>query len=303
MKIRIGRLLLFVLVLQPALVAQYRGNERPGEPHSALTGNLRFDLLRLQERVTENRNETEKKSPLTAALYSAVLPGAGEFYVGDYWRATAFLTAEAALWVTYALYDARGDRQTSLFEQFADDHFSVVKYAEWIMQYAMQLNPTINPSDCQGIVTSSNTQLKPWERIDWSKLNRCEEAIGAKSGTGFTHRLPLRPEQQYYELIGKYEQYNSGWDDADVDASNYLTKISSNFLKYRDMRGQANDFYNIATTFSYLLVINHVFSALDAAFLAAQHNKHLSFKAHLQPTQRPYGMIEFVPTASLQVGF
>lgn len=295
---------LLLICLSVGSVAQVTSVRTPTNFSDRLTGNFRFDLERLQAQDSVEFDQTDaRKSALRAALYSAILPGAGEFYIGEYWRATAFLAVEAAFWATYAIYDSRGDRQTRLFEQFADDHFSVVKYADWMMLYGSQLNPNLNPADCQGIVTSNDPRLRPWERIDWEKLNRCEEAIGAKSGTGFTHRLPRRPDQQYYELIGKYEQYSSGWDDANVDATNYLTNLSANFLRYSDMRGKANDLYNIATTFSYLLVANHLLSALDAAFLAAQHNKHLSLKAYLRPTTREYGFIEFVPTATLTVGF
>ncbi len=305
---RMVRQILLMLVISVQLLpGQYRQSGPVDQREKIeLTGDLRLDLRYLMEKVEKNRDgsvDPEMKSPLQAALFSGLLPGAGEFYVGDYWRGAAFLATEAALWIVYAVNDSRGDRQTRLFEQFADDHFSVVKYAEWMQQYATVLNPSINPADCQGIVTTSNTGLKPWERVDWFKLNLCEEAIGRKSSTGFSHRLPRRPDQQYYELIGKYEQYNPGWKDVDPLDGEANHKASEMFLKYRDMRGKANDFYNIATTFSYLLVANHIISALDAALLASQHNKHLSLKAHLQPTPREYGFIEFVPTAVIQIDF
>jgi hypothetical protein len=69
------------------------------------------------------------------------------------------------------------------------------------------------------------------------------------------------------------------------------------------MRGKANDFYNIASTTASLLVVNHILSALDAAWSASQFNNRLKLEAHLIPTPRAYGFVEFVPTARLQIRF
>ena len=65
-----------------------------------LTGNLSADSKILFE---ENNFESlpqlsfqteNKKSPLLAGILSLVLPGAGEFYVGDYLKTAIFLTIE-----------------------------------------------------------------------------------------------------------------------------------------------------------------------------------------------------------------
>ncbi len=271
-----------------------------------LTGNLRFDLLG-NSRYSSGADSVlsvpsaEHKSALKAAAFSAVLPGAGEFYTESYWRSAAFFAAEVALWVVYAVYDGRGDRQTTDFEKYADTHWSVVKYAQWMEMHALTLNP--DATGCSGLVTNADPNVPPWDRVNWSQLNMCEESIGRKASTGFSHRLPRRPDQQYYELIGKYEQYNAGWDDSNATPSDYLTALSARFIEYRDMRGNANDFYSIASTASYVLVANHLFSALDAALSAAQFNRSISMEAHLRPVIRSVGIVEFVPTASVTLTF
>ncbi len=48
--------------------------------------------------------------------------------------------------------------------------------------------------------------------MNFQKLNYYESQIG-KEGSGFTHKLPPHGDQQYFELIGKYYQYNPGWND------------------------------------------------------------------------------------------
>lgn len=305
MKQGIIRVLLIALTLPLVLNGQLKKPLREGPE---LTGKLRADLF-LPMRLASVEEESawvqelypERKSPLRAALYSALLPGAGEFYTESYWKAGGFFLAEAALWGLYLINDSKGDDQTALFQQFADVHWSVVRYVEWIDRYLSELNPDAGGTG--GIIVGNSGQ--PWDRVDWAKLNELEEKIGRKTGNGFTHRLPRRPEQQYYELIGKYPQYIGGWDDGNDKTPSDITSsnVSPRFLEYAAMRGKANDFFNIASTMASLIVVNHVLSALDAAWSASQYNSRLQLESHLVPTIRPFGLIEFVPTTKLTYRF
>lgn len=242
------------------------------------------------------------KSPLKAALFSAVLPGAGQTYAERYWQGLAFFGAEVGLWVTYAVYQSRADKQTTEFQNFADTRWSVVRYADWITNNIGQLNPGVNTS---GMITSTDPNLNPWQQVDWSRINAVENQIMQVTGNGFTHNLPQRPQQQYYELIGKYPQFLGGWDDAgnrgpaDVVAHN----VSPNFLDYRDQRGNANSLYAIASTATYVLVANHVLSALEAAWSAATSNASLKMGATLEPVRQLDGTVQFTATARMLVEF
>ena len=287
-------------------------------PHSlntggqvVLTGNARLDLLSnlgslmVMDSLIGRKHdfEAEKKSPLLAGALSLLLPGAGEFYGNSYWRGGGFLLAETGLWVFYAAYFSKGNKQTDLFQNYADNHWSVVRYADWIQANLTQLNPDV-PS-FTGYLIPGTDNLPPWQRVDWAKLNAVENAIEQRTGNGFTHELAYRPSQDYYEIIGKYPQFAAGWDDAGVMTVQRIlsSDVSANFLAYSKMRGKANDFYNIATTASMLLVVNHVISALDAAWNTSQFNKKLRLEAHLQPTVRSIDFVEFVPTVRLTVTF
>jgi len=277
----------------------------------ALSGNLRLDMLSsLNTRTTgvgvnglPEEIDGRKKSPILAGALSLVLPGAGEYYTESYWRAGGFALAEAGLWVLYAVYTSKGDRQTDLFQSYADDHWSAVRYAQWIEANVSTLNPDV--TGFTGYLIPGTEGRPPWERVDWSKINAVESLIAQKSGNGFTHLLPHRPDQQYFELIGKYPQFAAGWDDAGVmTLERILTKgVSARFLEYSAMRGKANNFYNNATTGAALIVVNHVLSALDAAWSASQFNNQVKLQARLQPTQRSYGFVELVPTATLTIHF
>jgi hypothetical protein len=280
-------------------------------PQAGLTGNLRMDLLTTVEQNTGpegsrpvfQETNGKRKSPALAGLMSLALPGAGEFYSESYWRAGGFALAEAGLWLFYAAYTSKGNKQTDVFQAFADDHWSALRYAEWIEANVTRLNSDVKAFT--GYVIPGTEGRPPWERVDWSKINAVESQIAQKSGNGFTHLLPHRPEQQYFELIGKYPQFAAGWDDAGVMTPERILRsdVSARFLEYSKMRGVANDYYNAATTGAALIVVNHVLSALDAAWSASQYNNRVKIGAHLQPVQRPYGLVEMVPTASMTFRF
>ena len=309
---RAATIVLTVLVGSSIALSQMiRMSDGDNRGKIVFTGNSRMDLIsnfetqRLMDSTLQHSldNRAGRKSALLAGAMSLVVPGAGEIYTNSYWRAGGFLLAEAGLWVFYASYYSKGNDQTTLFQNFADEHWSVVRYAQWIEGNVGTLNPDV--TSFSGYLIAGTENRSPWERVDWAKINAVENAIAQRAGNGFTHQLPHRPEQQYYELIGKYPQFASGWDDAGVMTPDRIVNsdVSARFLEYSKMRGKANDFYNIATTGSILLVVNHLLSAIDAAWSAAQHNSKLTIEAHLQPTVRSYDFVEFVPTARVTLTF
>ncbi|HTY35916.1 MAG TPA: hypothetical protein VMH23_02340, partial [Bacteroidota bacterium] len=285
MRSRIAMAAMAFVVCSSAGLGQFRLPEQPyGRGAMTLSGNVHMDLISGLQTMAVSDSALHRqtvhpegwKSPLLAGAMSIVVPGSGEVYTSSYWRAGGFLVAEAGLWVFYVSYYTKGNNQTTLFQDFADQHWSVVRYAQWIQNNLAALNPDV--SSFTGYMIAGTDNQAPWLQVDWSKLNAVENAIAQRSGNGFTHQLPHRPEQQYYELIGKYPQFAAGWDDAGVMTPDRIVNsdVSAKFLEYSKMRGKANDFYNIATTGSILLVVNHLLSAIDAAWSAAQHNTHLT---------------------------
>ncbi len=301
-------LVLFVLGAVPLVAQVSLVRESNTHPQVQLSGNLRYDLLESNGLAVDSlaprmvRDLPGYKSPLKAALFSIVIPGAGQTYAKRYWQGLAFFGAEVGLWIVYATYQTKGNRQTNDFQTFADERWSVVRYVQWITKNIGQLNPGVNTS---GIIISTDPNLKPWDQIDWNRLNAVESEIGQAPDNGFTHVLPRRPDHEYYKVIGKYPQWLGGWDDgfnltpADVVASN----VSPEFLNYRDQRANANSLYAIASTATYVLAANHIFSALEAAWSAAVNNSNLKIGATLEPVRHADGMVEFVPVARLSLDF
>lgn len=246
------------------------------------TGNLSFDAKQILESYNESnlpqivlQNEN-KKSPFLAGILSLLVPGAGEIYSEEYLKAGIFIALEAAVITTAVIYDGKGDDKTTEFQNYADAYnnpnhnWSVVKYAQWLVQYEHN-----NDQDLLNrIIISSDETLPPWQRVNWTELNAAEKG---------SHKLPRHGEQQYYELIGKYHQYSSGWND--FTGGGNKDQLSPNFLFYSGMRGEANDFYSVASTAVIGIYVNHFLSALDAVWSASQFNSDLAVKVRLDNIQ------------------
>lgn len=262
-----------------------------------LTGSLSVDSKLALVNYTElsiqqfQYKAGEKKSPLLAGLFSAVLPGAGEFYAEEYWKAAIFAVLEAGLITTGLVYDNKGDKKTEEFQNFADDyknpdhHWSVVKYAQWLAENKSGVNYS-------SIVISDDQNLPPWERVNWEALNEAEK--------DFSHKLPRHGDQQYYELIGKYPQYSPGWNDY-TGGSEYH-QISPNYIFYSGERGKANDYYNVAAKSVIGIYLNHFLSTLDAVYSTIQYNKDLSVKFRLEEMPLT-NSIEYIPTVYATLSF
>jgi hypothetical protein len=303
------------VVLCQSAQAQYLDRSAPVTP-SLCSGDVRTDLMMMPDagsllNCVDSSNismRAKKYSPLRAGLFSAVLPGAGQFYTKSYLQSALFAGAEVALWIFYSKYQTKGDQKTQEFQDYADANYSVVRYVNWIKTYYSTYYD--NAVSLYGPILNGSTSPYPWDQVNWNALNGCESLIGDANSTvisGFSHRLPLRPEQQYYELIGKYPQFAGGWDDAadnEIDASAVVAgKVSPHFLYYRDMRGDANSYYSIATTMTYVLVANHVLSALEAAWNAAHLNSQLHASSSVQPRNVDGYHVELAYTMNLQVEF
>ncbi|MCH7770248.1 MAG: hypothetical protein IIA49_04425 [Bacteroidetes bacterium] len=261
-----------------------------------LTGNLLADSKLAFNRYDSSQpvfafdDIPDKKSPLLAGVMSAVLPGSGEFYVGEYIKAAIFFVVEAALITTAVVYDNKGDDQTAEFQAFADENWSVVKYSEYLNDHKNELGI---PEGCNINITG-DPNLPPWERIEnWNEINFCER--------GFSHKLPPYGEQQYYELIGKYNQYSSGWITFDP-ATDGFRDVPQIMLDYSKMRGDANDAYNVASKAVIGLYINHLLSAIDAVWSASTYNKNLAINMRVQNIQLA-DRIELVPTLNISYNF
>lgn len=263
------------------------------------------------------------RTPIIAAAFSAIVPGAGEFYAESYWRSALFFAAELALWATAIHYQNKGLQGERDFVAFADgiaptgNGFANDGGARWdAVRFAKRMSEIYTTERFlnSGLVPNANqirqvaAELGTAQRLneirnrDYRFLNAFERiAVSAQNNATLSHTLPPYGDQQYYELIGKYSEYAIGWYDYDVSKMNNLFEIhSATYLQYASMRGMANQNLKTASNFFSLVVLNHALSAVDALIATNQYNDRIRTSLQFQQdamTQTIY------PSASVAVSF
>ena len=241
-----------------------------------------------------------EKSANLAMMMSAVIPGAGQFYVNKR-SITAYIfpVIEIGLWYLKGTNQKKGDDMTKDYEKFADEHYDMMR------QFKVQRNLIENPFS--GTFYGDSRELSespdfkdPIKRLDYW-------------GNGAHFRLKKDDMQHYYEDIGKYTRYIYGWSDwygtyvQDIDDVNvfvdwvfngevnpldirwignkpianpeetHITKdtpfegsaLRSEYVKMRD---KAEDYYSVSDVVNFGILANHLVAAIDARRVANKHN-------------------------------
>ena len=193
--------------------------------------------------LTGDIYEFDAKSTKRAFFYSLLVPGAGEYYSGSKIKPIVFFGIEALLWTSYFIYDGKGDGKKDDYREYADEHYYWWDFMQWW-----------NTLDSAAQDTFSH-------RMPWDYENNCAIL-----------------DHEYYEDIGKYDQFQIGWDDIGQyqyppGVQDGETVLSPHREFYLDLRKQANDFYQTANTMIMLSLGNRIISAFDAALTAKKYNK------------------------------
>ncbi len=272
-----------------------------------LSGDLAWDILSMKNDSLPMNNsaasvKANHQNPFLNGLFSLAIPGAGQYRTDRYTKAAIFVAVEAAL-VTYVVINQNiGDKKTREFEKYANEHWSARRYADYINIYgANDYGPT-------GV----NIDLNRVDNKDYSQINAWESGLHK---FGFSHQLPKFGEQQYYELIGKYNQFKYGWDTYGHDANGVpisdggtpagyddLLAAKDQFLGYRDRRANANSYYYAAGFAGGAIVINHVISALDAYLSTKNYNNEITSSMGLK-MQEIGGTSSLVSELRIEVKF
>lgn len=195
-----------------------------------------------QAPILKNRNLAR---PL---LLSAIIPGAGQLYNRSYFKAGLFIMLEIGSWFMTIDQHNKGNRLEREFEAFADLYWNEDRY--WNALSAES-----------GIDRSQMDSLRVWERQN------------------FSHHLPEEKNQTYYENIGKYNQFNIGWDDAQM----HRAQDSQHREQYTLMRKDANDAFELSRTFSTAIILNHIISALEAAYTGHRNSQRVRTSLRFRP--------------------
>ncbi len=225
------------IALHNRLFAQFGAPREQVTPRNVIRGDESYVA---HSKESFGREEPRRKSKALAVVLSAAVPGSGEIYCGSYIKGLGFLAVETTCWVVYGVYTKEGNEIEDEFHNFADTHWIEADYWDWI-------------SDRSGLPRDDMEALREYERDN------------------FSHGLHEQKDQQYYEMIGKYDQFNVGWDDT-------LTPFARDSQRrdfYETRRDDSNKAFKKAAAGEMIALANHLLSALDAAWTVNNYNKKM----------------------------
>ena len=199
--------------------------------------------LAMQETGSVEGEDTgDGKSSKAAVLMSLALPGAGEFYLGAKKRAAIFLSLDAITWLGFFTWRDKGNNIKAEFRTYADQYWDEVRYRAW---QDFNQDPDNSPP-----------------------FNETETLPDRQTGD----------VQQYYEMIGKYDQFVFGWDDIrDVAFTTQNGEVLSNQrVDYEDQRNESNKFLKRASVLTGFAVLNRITSAIHASVYARNRSRKAS---------------------------
>jgi len=147
-----------------------------------------------------------------AVLYSLLLPGLGDYKLGNNGRATAFFVAEGAIWISYATFQVQGgqreDEYESLAVQFAgvsstghsDEFYAILRDYDNSDQYAADVKTdgrfelagngntleNINADALDAYFLENRVEdYEPWR---WSSLDRRLQYSEVRSSSKTSYR-------------------------------------------------------------------------------------------------------------------
>jgi hypothetical protein len=228
--------------------------------------------------------EGTRKNGLLAAGLSLILPGLGEYYVGDQaWRGAIFTGIEIGLWYGRFHFNARGDDSNSVFHAWGDSMWHSTRYVAYLDSLMRNQGRT-------SLVNDPN---------NFSQVNAESDTLTVLGFTGLAHNLPQRGSEDYYQMLAEYVQFVPGW----ADDISHIASNSRDFQRYIDLSANTDHQYEIANDFLYGIILNHVLSAIDAALCAKDHNSAIRLHGELHQVRYPDGTLGYMPTAGIEMKF
>ena len=138
------------------------------------------------------------------------------------------------------------------------------------------------------------SEFRDYADVHWSKTKWRNGLVTFNiNEDNLSHHLPEEKDQQYYEMIGKYNQFAVGWDDC-----NTWEGLSENRLYYEGRRYEHNKYLKRAINMTSIVLLNRVASFIDTIWGVKTYNKRIR-----NDYQIKFGSIQYtdetIPTASL----
>ena len=256
--------------------------------------NTNYDSLFFSN--TYQQQEISGSIPIKYPVSSLLLPGLGQYQLykktnilNQKNRAFVFLGFEIISLGAHFNFRNKHNEQKNMYKDFADDKWDFI---DWINGYDDFQGTDYEYiwQDDQGIYTQIGEsshyvqfyfdgELIRTTDSDFSDfyatiLNDYQNGVN-KEDIYNQYNIRIIKDQHFYENIGKYNEFFSGWEDGNVDniiedttEQSYNIALSPQKNKYIDSYKKAENFSDISEAALTAVYFNHFISMLDAFVLA-----------------------------------
>lgn len=224
----------------------------------------------------------ENNSPIKPMLASLILPGLGQI-INDspIWKTAMFVGIEIAGIAGYITWTKHADDITKEYQDWADEHWDM---SRWVTNTPILLNAiqTSGYPSVDDVIIDGSHHIT----IIVDGIYQSSDILADNPNIDYTE---VR-DWDFYEGIGKYDQFVAGWDDALTNWDIEYKEISNNTSElivmtpnkkhYLNLRNDSNVLYRNAKFALTAVVFNHIFSALDILW-SANKKRELSYKINV----------------------
>lgn len=211
--------------------------------------------------LPESRAQASGRKPALYVLASLALPGSGEAMLG-YKRGYFMMAADIFAWTQVIKNDSDGNDLRDEYYAYADAHWSEGR-----------------------LVEAYNSSVHDY--LDGIGLEYFDDVTSVTDVSDLEGNLPLwvsreADEREYYENLGKWDQFVFGWDDfrRPDDPPAGVTYVPTSTLEdlrqswtsphrdeYRKMRDESNDAFKTRDRWLYVNIGLRVLSVVQTAYL------------------------------------
>jgi hypothetical protein len=269
------------------------------------------------------KNLKEYRSPKIAMLLSLLIPGLGQAYIKNYWKTGLYVAAEAAIIGVSVVFMNKGKDKYNEAKTLADGkegfkYDKMVTYYDSLESYIKtmpgfdsdtavkeKLNSIFGEdsfrmgnsnSEFSKMYNNNNPTQNYYESIDEKAYAQgwadCQPSISQIAAVNAGAELPDQPGYRYKYRVDTTAEYtylvtaSSKDNGPSPDDVNPQYGYSMNQSTFKTLMSQSNDNYKIATNVLFVILVNHVVSAVDALISANMYNNDLlgrqSFWHHIE---------------------
>ncbi|TNE71880.1 hypothetical protein EP331_08410 [bacterium] len=225
-----------------------------------------------------------------AFIGSLVVPGLTQAANEKWARTAVYVVVEVAAFVAHQYYLNEGRAGEKSYINYVNDNWSVVKYAEFLVDYHASNNSGVNVT-MQDLINPGanytpgqyNYGKGDWGTINIDALRELEKVtlydFYSSNSNAFSHVTQDYGSQQYYELAAKYYQFGAGWRDFSVSSTQVewnLGGMSPMFILGAQKAQNFNDNLRTASRYTSVILLNHIVSAFDGYITVRLKNFEMS---------------------------